>query len=184
MNRALPCSDDAVSGRLTKPFSSRSGFTLTEAIIVIAVIGILSAIGIPAIMSWLPNLHLQSTARNLLADMQHAKSQAIKTNTNVTLTFTPPAACPGGSYSFTDGNGKIVTAVTMAQIDSDLCLSNPPAPAPAPAAVAFAAGEGFTSRGLPIFGGNNQSIVLTHSRSNSVFLLTETVAGGVLLQRF
>ena len=147
--------------------------------IVVAVIGILSAIAIPAIMNWLPNMRLQSAARNLLADMQLAKSQAIKTNTNVTLVFNPSAACPGGSYTFTDGNGRTVASVALAEYDNGLCLRNPPAPA-----IAFAGGEGFNSRGMPITGGNNQSVALSHAKSSSTFLVTETVSGGVTLQRF
>lgn len=152
-----------------------------EIMVAIAIIGILSAIAIPAIMNWLPNMRLQSAARTLLADLHNAKSQAIKTNTSVTLAFTIPVACPGGSYTFTDGNGVIVAAVNMAQIDNDICLRNPVAVAPAPAA--FGVGEGFTPRGMPISGGN-KAIILTHTRSNSTFTVTETVSGGVTLQRF
>lgn len=165
------------------PCIPQSGFTLVEIMIVVGVIAILSAIATPFIMNWLPNMRLQSAARHLLTDMQNAKNEAIKTNTNVTLVFTPPAACPGGSYAFTDGNGLVVTTVTIADQDRDLCLRNPPVLPLVPIANAFPAGEGFTSRGLPIVGGINHSVVLTHARSTSLFTVTETIAGGITLQR-
>jgi prepilin-type N-terminal cleavage/methylation domain-containing protein len=166
------------------PCIPQSGFTLVEIMIVVGMIAILSAIATPFIMNWLPNMRLQSAARHLLTDMQNAKNEAIKTNTNVTLAFTQPAACPGGSYTFTDGNGLVIATVAMATQDSELCLRNPPVLPLVPGAVnAFPVGEGFTSRGLPIVGGNNHSVVLTHARSTSLFTVTETVAGGITLQR-
>lgn len=58
----------------------KSGFTLTELVIVIAVLGILTAVGVPNFLSWLPKYRLKSAARDLYSNMQLAKMAAIKSN--------------------------------------------------------------------------------------------------------
>lgn len=66
-----------------------SGFTLVEMLIVIAVILILSAVAIPAYISWLPRYRLNSAADDLLSVLQQAKLRAIKENANVVVDFDP-----------------------------------------------------------------------------------------------
>jgi len=58
----------------------RSGFTLIELVVVIAVLGILTAVGVPNFLSWLPKYRLKTAARDLYSNMQLAKLSAIKNN--------------------------------------------------------------------------------------------------------
>ena len=64
-----------------------SGFTVLELMIVIAIVAVLSAIGIPNYISWLPKRHLQSSATDVQAAINLAKMTAIKENTDVELAF-------------------------------------------------------------------------------------------------
>ena len=63
------------------------GFTLIEVIIVVAIIGIMTAIAIPSISSWLPNYRLKGAARDLYGAAMKAKGEAVKRNVNCALTF-------------------------------------------------------------------------------------------------
>lgn len=171
------------------PYHSQKGFTLAEVMIVVAIIGILSAIALPAVINWLPNMRLQSAARDFHSDLQLAKLQAIKTNRNVLFEINPVAAClgdagcPGGScYRFfvdADNNGNcnagdtIVTGVTLRNnLNIGIPALNP-----------FIPGDGFRPTGLPILAGGDKRAEITHTQSASVFRVTQTVAGGVTLQR-
>ena len=58
----------------------KAGFTLTELVIVIAVLGLLTAVGVPSFLSWLPKYRLKSAARDLYSNLQLAKMAAIKYN--------------------------------------------------------------------------------------------------------
>ena len=64
-----------------------SGFTLIELMVVIVVIGIFVAIGVPNFMSWLPKYRLKSAVRDLYSNMQLAKMTAVKSNQDCTVTY-------------------------------------------------------------------------------------------------
>ena len=75
-----------------KTKSRQKGFTLVEVIIVIAIIGILSAIAIPGILDTLPRYRLRAEARELMINFKKAKVEAVKHNRDVVVLFTDAPA--------------------------------------------------------------------------------------------
>ena len=66
---------------------NNKGFTLIEVIIVVVLIGVLTAIAIPSYLNWLPNYRLKGAARNLYSNMQKAKVLAVKMNRSTAVIF-------------------------------------------------------------------------------------------------
>jgi len=85
------------------------GFTLIEAMIVVALIAIISAVAIPAWQSMKRNSDLKSAAFEIMSTVQWAKSEAAKRNICVGINFIP-AACPPGQGNcyeiFSDDNAN------------------------------------------------------------------------------
>ncbi len=138
----------------------QGGFTLVEIMTVIAILGIIAAIGGSALLSFLPNMRLQSTARDIFSTMMRTKSEAIHRGENVTLLFDAVA----GNYSlFVDrGSGTPVNDGNQVIDPGEPVLV---VATPLPAGVSFdptVAGDGisfvgntliFTQRGIPIGAG-------------------------------
>ena len=75
----------------------QSGFTLIEALIILAVIGILTALAVPSFSLLIERKNLEGAAEKMFADFQYAKSEALKRDAQVFISFDPDPgnACYG-----------------------------------------------------------------------------------------
>src|SRR5262245_2976784 len=72
------------------------GFTLIELIITLVVLGLLFAIGMPGMMTWLQNQQIKVSAESLQSGLQFARTEALRRNALVQFqlvdTLTPACA--------------------------------------------------------------------------------------------
>jgi len=83
---------------------NNKGFTLVEMMVVIGIVAILALITVPNIISWRPKAALSGAARTLKADLELAKSRAIRDNATVTVTFDTAS----GIYRIRDNGGNLI----------------------------------------------------------------------------
>lgn len=69
------------------PMSEKSGFTLMELMVIIAIIAIIFALALPAFIGWLPAKRMESAASEVNAAFQVTRLSAIKENTSAILKF-------------------------------------------------------------------------------------------------
>ncbi|RJR22625.1 MAG: prepilin-type N-terminal cleavage/methylation domain-containing protein [Desulfobacteraceae bacterium] len=99
----------------------RLGFTIVEMAVAMLIIVIIAATVTPVILRWLPNYRLRTAARDLFSNMQLAKMNAVKSNSNVAVVFNQPIGGTTFDYVvFADANnnleydaGEIVIARTL-----------------------------------------------------------------------
>ncbi|MHB8474484.1 MAG: GspH/FimT family pseudopilin [Sulfuricaulis sp.] len=68
-----------------QPFVGNKGFTLIELIVTLTIAGILLAIAAPNMSNFIKDQRLSSQANDLIADLNLARSEAIKRGVNVTI---------------------------------------------------------------------------------------------------
>lgn len=66
-----------------------AGFTLLEAMIVIAIVGILAAVAVPSLQDMIESNGLKQVAEGLKSDMQFARTEAIKRSQDVVVSRSP-----------------------------------------------------------------------------------------------
>jgi prepilin-type N-terminal cleavage/methylation domain-containing protein len=74
------------------PFQRSKGFTLIELLVTLAVLAILVAVAVPSMSSILERRKVHGAGEKLFADLTYAKTEAIKQNTSVTVSFTGTGA--------------------------------------------------------------------------------------------
>jgi type IV fimbrial biogenesis protein FimT len=97
-----------------------SGFTLIELVITLAVVGILLAVGVPSLKTFMQSNQLVASTNELISALHVARSEAIKLNTRVSICDSSDGMNCGGTGDWS--NGWIVF------IDADGALDNTGAP--------------------------------------------------------
>jgi type IV fimbrial biogenesis protein FimT len=168
-----------------------SGFTILELIIVIVILGILTAIGIPNYLSRLPRYRLKSAARDLYSNLQLARLGAIKSNADWALVINRAAGqyqvCSGRGADNTWGGGDdvVVKIVVLNDYRSGVSYGNGNAASP----IGATFGDYITfnnnvavlnSRGT----GNAGYVYLENSSAATSYGVGKLTSGVIILKRW
>lgn len=71
--------------------TNKRGYTLTELMVTVAIVGIVAAMAVPSFISYLPHLRLNGAARDLISDLRLARSLAVGQNQRYKVFFSVDA---------------------------------------------------------------------------------------------
>lgn len=86
------------AGMLIRP-SMQRGITMIEILVTIAIVGIVTAVGIPNLSTWLQNVQVKSTAESVLTGIHLARAEAVRQNVRAQFKLTSTAG--KGSWTIT-----------------------------------------------------------------------------------
>jgi type IV fimbrial biogenesis protein FimT len=104
-----------------KSLKNGRGFTLTEVVVTLSILAIMTAISVPSYISWLPRHRLQTAARQIYDDLNLAKIRAVKDNIVAVAIFNQLS----NNYTiFLDANGTWSPDATETKIRENASFEN------------------------------------------------------------
>jgi type IV fimbrial biogenesis protein FimT len=82
------------------------GFTLPEVLIVVAVLGVLLAVGIPSFAQFMRDQRVKTVSFELFSTLLHARSEAVLRNSTVTVA--PVSSAWTNGWTVTDASGTVL----------------------------------------------------------------------------
>jgi len=99
------------------------GFTLIELMIVLAIVGVLSAFSLPGFNHWMSNAQLKSVSEILMSGIRSAQSEAVNTGQNVQFVLTNDDPATGAASSTTGKNWLVQSMQMLNPATADALLS-------------------------------------------------------------
>ena len=94
-------------------FRARSGMTLIEIMLVVGLIGVLSAVGVVGLEDWFENQRVRGAAHAGADIIQLARAEAIRTGHNYLVFFGPPGTTDPAGTAIQDGGGNWVPVLVV-----------------------------------------------------------------------
>jgi len=144
--------------------NKKSGFTLIEMLIVIAILGVLMGLGYSSFSRVRGKLGLEESANRVAQDIQKCRSTAIAKTVRCRITFTD-----GKSYDVdTSNNGTTWRRQYSAEIGDGITSS-------------WNAGDTitFNSKGFATFPASPSPFVITLSQNGETYVVVPTIVGAV-----
>jgi Tfp pilus assembly protein FimT len=140
------------------PLNEDGGFTLTEVMIIVGIIGMLVMIAVPNYLDWNRKYKLKDAVATFHGNMGMSRMYAINQNTSVTVTFTQASATSPVTVTYrTSAGTDVIPPLTL---DSEVSLTNA-TNATVGAGVSSPQDVQFSSMGLRRDTGNANNLCIT-----------------------
>lgn len=138
--------------RSGRRLASQAGFTLTELLVVVAIIGIVVGLSIPNFTRSIDNARLKAASQQLAAVYQDARLRATQNNTPYEILLSAPGVTPSRTCIDLNGNGICGAGDPASIFSSQVTLNNAGVPAGLGAVLGFAALDTENSTNAPVAG--------------------------------